>query len=182
MPRQSISPSRRFRVLSRDNHTCQYCGAQPPDVVLVIDHIIPVAGGGESGDDNLLTSCRICNQGKAAKPLERIAPTPGSKARITKERRDLIKAASLAKDAARAMEDLQKAVVCLWCDIRDTKGIDIPTLRVMVHYAKHYGLTLVGEWIALAAMRLPEEAADASLGRYVSGIRRSLIKKGEIPE
>lgn len=150
--------------------------------MLVIDHIIPVAGGGSTDDDNLIASCRTCNQGKAARGLERIAPTPASKAKITKERRDLIKAASLAKDAAQAMQDLQRSVVEVWCDIRDTKGIDIPTLRVMMHYAKRYGLFLVGEWIAMAAMRLPEEARDDTIGRYVSGIRRSLVEKGEIAE
>lgn len=57
----------RFRILKRDNFTCQYCGRSPrkdKDVVLQVDHIIPVSRGGGWGDENMITSCRECNLGK----------------------------------------------------------------------------------------------------------------------
>lgn len=65
-----ISPSIRFDVFQRDNHTCQYCGRTPPDVKLVIDHLIPVARGGTDDFNNLVTSCEECNSGKSAKLIE----------------------------------------------------------------------------------------------------------------
>lgn len=65
MARQSTGKRTRFEVFKRDHFTCQYCGAQPPTVVLVVDHIVPVAAGGESTIDNLIAACEPCNQGKA---------------------------------------------------------------------------------------------------------------------
>jgi hypothetical protein len=67
--RKPISKRTRFEVFKRDSFTCQYCGQSAPDVILHIDHINPVAGGGDSDILNLVTSCIDCNLGKGAKPL-----------------------------------------------------------------------------------------------------------------
>lgn len=64
--RKSTGKRLRFNVFKRDRFTCQYCGRTPPTVVLVTDHILPVASGGETVEHNLITSCETCNQGKAA--------------------------------------------------------------------------------------------------------------------
>lgn len=71
--RKPVSKRVRFEVFKRDCFTCQYCGAVPPTVVLEVDHIIPVAGGGSSDESNLVTSCFACNRGKSDVPLT-IAP------------------------------------------------------------------------------------------------------------
>jgi len=68
--RKSISKRLRFEVFKRDSFTCQYCGQAAPDVVLHIDHIAPVAGGGDNDILNLITSCESCNLGKGAKTLD----------------------------------------------------------------------------------------------------------------
>lgn len=62
--RTSIPLTVRFEVFKRDSFTCQYCGAKAPDVVLQIDHIRPVADGGQNDILNLITSCKDCNGGK----------------------------------------------------------------------------------------------------------------------
>lgn len=62
----AITKRTRFEVLRRDNHTCQYCGAKAPDVVLHIDHIMPKALGGSDSPDNLATACAGCNSGKTS--------------------------------------------------------------------------------------------------------------------
>lgn len=67
---RKISPSLRFDIFQRDNHTCQYCGRTPPDVKLVIDHLIPVAKDGTDDFENLVTSCEECNSGKSAKLIK----------------------------------------------------------------------------------------------------------------
>ena len=63
--RRSTGKRLRFEIFKRDHFTCQYCGAQPPSIVLVIDHIDPVAEGGLTVIENLITACEPCNQGKA---------------------------------------------------------------------------------------------------------------------
>lgn len=62
--RQPISKALRFEVFKRDKFTCQYCGRSAPDVNLQIDHIHPVAKGGDNDILNLITSCADCNSGK----------------------------------------------------------------------------------------------------------------------
>ena len=68
--RKPIPKSVRFEVFKRDNFICQYCGQGAPDVVLHVDHINPVAGGGDNDILNLVTSCEPCNLGKGAKTLD----------------------------------------------------------------------------------------------------------------
>lgn len=67
--RKGITKKTRFEVFKRDKFTCQYCGAKAPEVVLQIDHIKPVALGGDNDILNLVTSCDSCNQGKGAREL-----------------------------------------------------------------------------------------------------------------
>ncbi|MEN6623839.1 MAG: HNH endonuclease [Smithella sp.] len=62
--RKSISKRIRFEVLERDNFTCQYCGRKAPNVILEVDHIVPVSKGGSSEYWNLATACADCNAGK----------------------------------------------------------------------------------------------------------------------
>ena len=69
MARETIRKSVRFEVFKRDSFTCQYCGQKSPDVVLEIDHITPVADGGDNDILNLVTACKACNSGKSDKRL-----------------------------------------------------------------------------------------------------------------
>lgn len=62
----SVSKRTRFEVLRRDSHACQYCGEVAPNVVLHIDHVIPVSLGGEDKPGNLVTACKDCNSGKSS--------------------------------------------------------------------------------------------------------------------
>lgn len=55
----------RFRILLRDNFTCQYCGRKAPDVILNVDHIKPISKGGKTIEVNLKTACLECNSGKS---------------------------------------------------------------------------------------------------------------------
>lgn len=69
MTRKAIPKSVRFDVFKRDSFKCQYCGKAAPDVVLVVDHIHPVAKGGKNDIVNLITACQPCNAGKSDKAL-----------------------------------------------------------------------------------------------------------------
>lgn len=67
--RVTIGKKLRFEVFKRDSFTCQYCGRKAPDVVLEVDHIVPVAKGGTNDIMNLVTSCWDCNRGKGKRKL-----------------------------------------------------------------------------------------------------------------
>lgn len=67
-----LSVRARFEVFKRDDFTCQYCGRRSPEVVLEVDHIVPLAGGGSDDPINLRTSCWECNHGKSDVPLATI--------------------------------------------------------------------------------------------------------------
>ena len=62
---------------SRDNYTCVKCGKKDKNrngEVLIGDHIIPIALGGEEFDiDNVQTLCINCDKIKTAKDLKDIA-------------------------------------------------------------------------------------------------------------
>ena len=84
--RNSLSKKIRFEVFKRDGFVCQYCGANPPNVVLEVDHINPVCNGGDDVIDNLITACFNCNRGKAGNSLDSIPQSLSDKAKEVQER------------------------------------------------------------------------------------------------
>ena len=57
-------------IKKRDRYTCQLCGnttQREPNLLLEIDHIIPIARGGLTEENNLQTLCWKCNRAKGAK-------------------------------------------------------------------------------------------------------------------
>ena len=65
-----ISKKLRFTVLQRDKFRCVYCGAEPEEKELQVDHVKPVSKGGNNELFNLVTSCRSCNIGKFTRELD----------------------------------------------------------------------------------------------------------------
>lgn len=63
--RRNVSLRLRFYIMQRDGHTCQTCGAYPPEARLEVDHKIPLSKGGSNDEENLWTLCFECNRGKA---------------------------------------------------------------------------------------------------------------------
>ena len=60
-------------IKKRDNYTCCNCGNSThaePNLLLEIDHIIPVAKGGRTTEDNLQTLCWKCNRAKSDKIID----------------------------------------------------------------------------------------------------------------
>ena len=69
MSRKSTGKKLRFEILKRDKFTCCYCGRKAPDVVLHVDHLVPVSKGGTNDPLNLITACADCNGGKSDREL-----------------------------------------------------------------------------------------------------------------
>lgn len=68
--RRLMTKKLRDSVKSRDNYTCRYCGNSTyiePNLLLEVDHIVPVAKGGCTVEDNLQTLCWKCNRSKGSK-------------------------------------------------------------------------------------------------------------------
>ena len=57
----------KFRVVRRDNYTCQHCGKHLRDDEVEFDHVIPLARGGSSEEHNIRLTCFDCNRDKSDK-------------------------------------------------------------------------------------------------------------------
>jgi 5-methylcytosine-specific restriction endonuclease McrA len=70
--RPNMKPKTRQRVLAVHHHRCFNCGRAAPDVILHVDHFIPLAAATRCGIDpefiesevNLVPLCEECNLGK----------------------------------------------------------------------------------------------------------------------
>lgn len=66
-----------IEILERDNWRCHMCGCQTPkrlrgtfkDNAPEVDHLIPLAAGGEHSRRNVACACRKCNIAKADRPM-----------------------------------------------------------------------------------------------------------------
>lgn len=60
----SITPTKRRIVYDESSGHCIYCGHLISLKQLSVDHIIPRSNGGTDSLENLICSCRICNNNK----------------------------------------------------------------------------------------------------------------------
>lgn len=68
--RALMTSNLREKIKKRDNYTCKHCGlstTKEPNLLLEIDHIIPLSKNGMTTEDNLQTLCWRCNRSKGAK-------------------------------------------------------------------------------------------------------------------
>jgi hypothetical protein len=59
----------RLKVYERDNYCCRYCQKQLTRFTATLDHVHPVAEGGDNSLGNLVTACLDCNSRKNVRPL-----------------------------------------------------------------------------------------------------------------
>ena len=68
--RNLMTKKLRESIKNRDNFTCCICGNSShvePNLLLEIDHIIPISKGGHTVEENLQTLCWKCNRSKSDK-------------------------------------------------------------------------------------------------------------------
>lgn len=121
----SISRKLRFEIFKRDNFTCGYCGQQPPEVILEIDHILPVSKGGDDDINNLLTSCFDCNRGKTNIKLDQITPQIKENLEVLKIKEEQI------KEYRKYVKNYRKRIT------REINEVE----KIFVNYFENYGLT-----------------------------------------
>ena len=153
--RKPLSKKLRFAILNRDNFTCQYCGRKAPDVKLEIDHIVPVAKGGKTEFENLITACHDCNSGKKAESL--IRPTTIESADLLIEEYQKAETAlrkfNIAKRLLSLYSDKQiLAMVIMWESCIGWDGEGPEEKMLMAEYIKNEARTYVSRYGRIKAL------------------------------
>lgn len=176
--RKSLSKSKRFEIFKRDGFTCQYCGNQPPDVVLEIDHIRPVADGGDNDDMNLITACYNCNRGKAAKVLGNVAPKPDADLAYLEIQQEVaeLKRYQLAKEQRDEITDkVADSLQQSWSVAFDNDWV--PNKLEFIKLIKQISPELVERAIYIAASNENLSGNTYSKFKYMCGICWNIIRR-----
>lgn len=183
--RKSTGKRLRFETFKRDGFTCQYCGAQPPSVVLVVDHITPVSGGGNDDPLNLITACEPCNQGKADKPLgDRIARPDADLLYLEtqQETAEIERYLAALKVRESRIEEVTEALVQHWF-VFDTKASYAPSWLppVVRNLLTIHDARLVESAIAIVAGKVATGYLERGhpTDRYLHGVVRNLAAQEE---
>lgn len=173
----------RFSVFERDGFTCQYCGAQPPDAVLVIDHVTPVVAGGGNGIENLVSACESCNQGKAARVLGNVPPRPDADLlylRTQQEVGEIRRYQDAIRAREAAMAELVSALQNVWAE---SSGEDwFPADRIVRQLLSLYSVEVVYEVMGDVGYKVGTGyVSDSRFVPYIfKAARTTAINRGEI--
>lgn len=159
--RKTIGDRLRFEVFKRDMFTCQYCGKKAPDVVLNIDHIKPVADGGNNGIMNLVTSCRDCNSGKSDVALNDGSAVAVARvqAEAMQERRGQIKMLADWHVEMASMKPEIEAITRIINAHKNTLTITETGEKIIRRIVKQHGLSVVMEATARAFAQYSQDRA-----------------------
>lgn len=179
--REAVSARRRFNLFKRDGFACQYCGSKPPNVVLEIDHILPVSKGGKSVDHNLITSCFECNRGKSNVSLEDVPQPIEQQLREQVERQTqleaynkfLMQARKRKQSAARELRKYWNE--CFGVEFCENKGFQDVKLQTMTTFLNQLPLAHVMDAVDIARKKVNYESRAF---KYFCGVCWSMIKEG----
>jgi hypothetical protein len=174
--RKAISAKKRFEVFKRDGFVCMYCGSHPPEVLLHVDHITPVAEGGGNEMDNLIASCDRCNLGKGATPLSTVPISLTDKAKEIAERELQIRGYQDVMDARRQrIEDEQWEVATIFMRTFGEEDIRRDYLMSIRKFISELGMHECIDAMEIAVVRKPW-SKDACF-RYFCGVCWSKIRE-----
>jgi len=176
----AISKSLRFEIFKRDKFACQYCGRQTPQVVLEIDHIIPVSEGGTDNPNNLITACLDCNRGKGAVPIgiDRLKKTRKEEMALIREKHKQIEAYEKflleQKEAeAEVLQELNKH----WASLCDNKyELNESGLESLRNFLKNLVPLEIKEAMSIAANNIPTNKIESRF-KYFCGICHNMIRE-----
>ncbi|MBK5247338.1 MAG: HNH endonuclease [Peptostreptococcaceae bacterium] len=160
--RKALSKKTRFEVFKRDLFTCQYCGKKAPDVILEVDHIKPVAKGGDNSIENLVSACYDCNHGKSDRVLSDLSEVEKSRLQIEQlqEKKNMVDLILEWKQSVRNAEEYATdKIEHLFFEEIDIKGRG---------FLKEYRRT-VGKTIKDCGLDLVVDAVYIAIGYYYKG-------------
>jgi hypothetical protein len=171
--RKSTGKRLRFEVFKRDHFTCQYCGAQPPAVVLVVDHVTPVCEGGESSIDNLITACETCNQGKAGKSLSHVPIRPDADLLYLETEQEIAELQRYRTALARKEQEVQLTVETLQELWAKWTGLDwVPGDYVIRQMMQRFPLEVVENAMQDVALKIKGGYLKSYNGKWVAYMHR----------
>lgn len=171
--RVQVSKVVRFEIFKRDGFRCVYCSAGPTEEPLHVDHVHPVALGGDNRPENLVTSCRSCNLGKGARPLsERRLPT-GRREDVEEHRDQLLGYLAAQRELVDAGDRVVDHARDRWVSETGFR-LSLDEDRSLRRFVKRLGLAVVCTLIDEAAAR----NADAPF-RYFASLCWNHIRSAE---
>lgn len=176
--RKPISKKLRFEVFRRDGFRCRYCGANPIDAPLEVDHVIPVSAGGKNGIDNLVSACFPCNRGKAARPLDApLRPLVDTKA--LREQAEQIVAFRAAAETVRAeRESVYQSLAMMWRDkVHHDDDLFVSRLPNIV---KQWPLSAIHRAIEAVGSHSDRLYGASSKIKYFYGVLRRMKEQGDV--
>lgn len=173
--RKAIGKKLRFDVFKRDKFVCAYCGSSPPDVVLQVDHIHPVAEGGLNNIDNLITSCQPCNIGKGRRLLSDIPTSLQEKTKLSHQEESMINDFNevLRRRSERIEEEIWTIAFILDPSAIDN-GFNRSWLKSIERFIEKLGFYNVKEAADIAILKLRHGNKKTFL--YFCGICHNKIK------
>ena len=154
--RKALSKKVRFEVLKRDKFTCKWCGksAVQDDVVLEIDHILPVKEGGDNHMLNLVTSCFDCNRGKSANKIDdnKVVAQQKKQLDLEQDRKEQLELIFKWHQELQGIDDEKNKKVFQYVnDLMITRSINSTGEATLVKLTKKYKLKDVLKAIDLSA-------------------------------
>lgn len=176
--RKALSVRTRFEVFKRDNFTCRYCGRKTPEVVLEVDHVVPVCDGGTNDEMNLVTACWECNSGKAGVQLSEVVTgeDPHDRAILLMEKqRQLREYDYVLAQLLAVREQTAEDLLSWWCEEADVDQIPKNQFRWLVSQLEHVAPTTIREAMSIALGR-----GMTRDWRYVMVIIRNWRDEGKV--
>jgi len=174
MSRRSLSKRVRFEIFDRDGFTCQYCGKQPPDVTLHVDHIVAFSKGGSDEPENLTTACQDCNLGKSDKTIGEVAGTERDRLRRAQEACESMSVAKVANAAVLARAELRQVATNAICEMTGDSNCEKANSTGVANAINEFGADSTIQWLESAAVAVGRGLAprETNMMRYFYGILR----------
>lgn len=134
-----------------------------PDVILEVDHIKPVAEGGNNGMLNLITSCRDCNRGKGKIKLDTNQELKKQQEEmlILAEKREQLKMMMEWRNELSNLVQEEVDYICDYWASMFAYGINDVGRSNVVHYLKQFNINEI------------LDAIDIAFTRYYKGSQKS---------
>jgi hypothetical protein len=151
--REPISKKIRMEIFKRDSFTCQYCGRKSPDVILQVDHIHPVAKGGDNDIMNLITACFDCNSGKSDRTLSDHTAIEKKRVQIEllQERKEQIEMMFEWQKSLCDLDSMSVDKLCdYWCDIVSGITVSVSGKNTLTNLVKKFPIDEIIESMKIA--------------------------------
>lgn len=177
--RKNLTKKKRFEIFKRDRFMCQYCGRIAPNVVLEVDHIIPICEGGENEVANLVTSCFDCNRGKGKLKLSDDAYIIKKSQIVAKEskKREQIEFLRIAMLEERSIdEEIESLIETALSEYLGCYVID-SYMKNLVSIGRKHGVEIIVESIKISTKYLdgPANSAIETALEKIDSIIKNLI-------